>query len=157
SHGDRSTAGARRFAGEVDRCRHAQRDGVSGGDQMRIISVRTKRLFFFASFASFAFLGLVGLRAQTVKLDPALLGKPPIDAWPTYHGDYTGRRFSPLKQIDTGNVKNLSLAWVYRLNTSSANAIVGGEGPDTPPGGPSGSNTIKSTPLMLNGILYFST
>lgn len=110
-----------------------------------------------ASFASFAFLGSVGVRAQTVKLDPALLGKPPVDAWPTYHGDYTGRRFSTVKQINTGNVKNLSLAWVYRLNTSAANAIIGGEGPDTPPGGPSGSNTIKSTPLMLNGILYFST
>jgi len=97
------------------------------------------------------------VRGQTVKLDPALLGKPPVDAWPTYHGDYSGRRFSTLKQINASNVKNLSLAWIYRLNTSAANAIVGGEGPDTPPGGPSGSMTIKSTPLMLNGILYFSS
>src|SRR2546426_10469157 len=93
---------------------------------------------------------------QSVKLDPALLGKPPIDAWPTYHGDYSGRRYSTLKQINAGNVKNLTLAWVYRLNLSQSGAIVGGEGPETPVGGAAGIS-IKSTPLMVNGILYFSS
>ena len=93
--------------------------------------------------------------AQGPALDPALLTRPPIDAWPTYHGDYSGRRYSTLKQITAGNVKNLGLAWVYRLNLGRGGAIVGGEGPDTPPptGGPP---AVKSTPLMLNGILYFS-
>ena len=95
------------------------------------------------------------IAAQGPVLDPALLTRPPIDAWPTYHGDYSGRRYSTLKQINAGNVKNLGLAWVYRLNLSRGGAIVAGEGPDTPPptGGPP---AIKSTPLMLNGILYFS-
>jgi hypothetical protein len=83
-----------------------------------------------------------------------LLGQIPTDSWPTYHGDYSGRRFSTLKQINTTNVKGLSLAWVYRLNTSRTGAIVGGEGPDTPPAG--SPPQIKSTPLMINGILYFS-
>jgi len=98
----------------------------------------------------------ITLRGQApgAKLDPALLGKPPIDAWPTYHGDYSGRRYSTLKQIDTANVKGLTLAWVYRLNTSAATAMTGGEGPDAPPGG--SNPTIKSTPLMLNGVLYLS-
>ena len=96
------------------------------------------------------------LRGQSVKLDPALLGKPPIDAWPTYNGDYSGRRFSTLKQITTSNVKNLTLAWVYRLNTSATNAIVGGEGPSPAPGAPLSTPSIKSTPLMLNGMLYLS-
>ena len=59
----------------------------------------------------------------------------PTDSWPTYHGDYSGRRYSTLKQINATNVKSLTLAWVYRLNTSRAGAIVGGEGPDTPPPG----------------------
>ncbi len=27
-------------------------------------------------------------------LEPALLLKPPTDAWASYHGDYTGRHFS---------------------------------------------------------------
>jgi alcohol dehydrogenase (cytochrome c) len=85
----------------------------------------------------------------------ALAGQTPTDTWPTYHGDFSGRRYSALKQIDTANVKNLTLAWVYRLNTSRAGAVVGGEGPDvTPPG--IGNPTIKSTPLLLNGVLYFS-
>ena len=26
--------------------------------------------------------------------------KPAVDSWPTYNGDYSGRRNSPLKQID---------------------------------------------------------
>src|SRR5438132_311002 len=89
-------------------------------------------------------------------LDPALLGKPPIDAWPPYHGDYTGRRYSTLKQINASNVKNLTLAWVYRLNTSGTGARTGGEGRDASPVGAAAVPTIKSTPLMLNGVLYFS-
>jgi acido-empty-quinoprotein group A len=90
---------------------------------------------------------------QSNGLDPALLTKPPVESWPTYHGDYSGRRYSTLKQITRDNVKNLTLAWVYRLNTSRANAIVGGAGPeDAPPGNP----TIKSTPLLVNGTLYLS-
>jgi alcohol dehydrogenase (cytochrome c) len=93
-------------------------------------------------------------------LDPALLRKPPTEAWPTHHGDYSGRRFSTLKQIHTGNVKNLTLAWVHRVNTSPNGAIVGGEGPETPPFGAGaaafGGLSIKSTPLLVNGVLYFS-
>ena len=97
----------------------------------------------FVSFVSF------------VSLTSVIAAQIPTDAWPTYHGDYTGRRFSTLKQINTTNVKNLTLAWVYRLNTSRAGAIVGGEGPETPPPG-GNTPSVKSTPLMLNGILYFS-
>ena len=58
------------------------------------------------------------------------------DSWPTYHGDYSGRRYSTLNQINAQNVKHLTLAWVYRLNTSLGTAIVGGEGPETPPAKP---------------------
>ncbi|HMD36383.1 MAG TPA: acido-empty-quinoprotein group A [Vicinamibacterales bacterium] len=86
----------------------------------------------------------MGLRAQT-----------PVDSWPTYHGDWSGRRYSALRQIDSANVNRLTLAWVYRLNTSRAGAIVGGEGPDTP-SAPISTPTVKSTPLLINGILYFS-
>ena len=73
-------------------------------------------------------------------LDPAKLLSPPTDTWATYSGDYTGRRFSPLKRINSSNVNNLSLAWVYRAN----------------PGPTTGGATIKATPLELNGVLYFT-
>ena len=114
------------------------------------------RMQTFAIVAALV-LGPIVLLGQGPMLDPALLQKPPTDAWPTYHGDYSGRRYSTLKQINAENVKNLALAWIYRANTSSARAIIGGEGPDTPPASAGGFNfAIKSTPLMVNGVLYFS-
>ena len=52
-------------------------------------------------------------------LDPASLLKPLADTWPTYSGDYTGRRYSTLKQITPANVKGLTLAWVARISPGS--------------------------------------
>ncbi len=88
--------------------------------------------------------------------------KPPVDSWPTYNGDYSGQRFSPLKQINQLNVKALTLAWVYHpTGGQTPGAIVGGLGPEVPPvaGRENGFGglQIKATPLMLNGILYFAT
>jgi alcohol dehydrogenase (cytochrome c) len=80
------------------------------------------------------------LRAQ--ELDPAKLSQPPTDTWPTYNGDYSGRRFSPLNQINASNVRNLSLAWSYKADTGAG-------------GGPFGAQ-IKATPLEVNGVLYFT-
>jgi len=85
-----------------------------------------------------------------------LFAQAPTDSWPTYHGDFSGRRYSTLKQINAGNVKSLALAWVYKLNTSSLTAIVGGEGPEPQPGGGT-PPSIKSTPLLVNGVLYVSS
>jgi alcohol dehydrogenase (cytochrome c) len=79
----------------------------------------------------------------------------PTDSWPTYHGDSSGRRYSPLKQITAGNVKSLTLAWVFRLNTSSSGAIVGGEGSEPKPGA-TVTPAVKATPLLVNGVLYLS-
>ena len=90
-------------------------------------------------------------------LDPALLTRPATEAWPTYHGDYSGRRFSTLRQINAANVKGLSLAWVHRANLSPSGAVTGGEGPEKPPAGTGGFGVdIKSTPLLVNGVLYFT-
>jgi alcohol dehydrogenase (cytochrome c) len=66
----------------------------------------------------------------------AQIEKPSPDSWPTYNGDYSGRRFSRLTKITAANVKHLSLAWIYDLPN---------------PG------TIKATPLQIGGILYFTT
>ena len=79
-----------------------------------------------------------GLFAQR-GLDPATLLKVPTDSWPSYNGDYSGRRYSPLTKINASNIKSLGLSWLYRLNTG-----IGGGG------------TIKATPLMVNGVLYFT-
>ena len=67
-------------------------------------------------------IGIIALSAAALlsgqgRLDPAKLGQPPTDSWPTYHGDYSGRRYSTLTKINASNVNALSLAWVYRFNT----------------------------------------
>src|ERR1700712_3431823 len=69
--------------------------------------------------------------AQT--LDPALLLKPPTDSWPSYHGDYSGRRYSTLDQINQSNVGQLTLAWIYRANASTDGSNFGGEHKDGDP------------------------
>jgi acido-empty-quinoprotein group A len=87
-------------------------------------------------FRSLALL-LTSLALYGQPLDPAKLLQQPTDTWPTFNGDYSGRRFSPLKQINAKNVRNLTLAW-------SARADVG-------PG-----LQIKGTPLEINGVLYYT-
>jgi alcohol dehydrogenase (cytochrome c) len=67
-------------------------------------------------------------------LDPQKLLAPPVDTWPTYNGDYSGRRFSSLDTINRSNVHGLTLAWAFQTHSVS----------------------VKSTPLEVNGILYFS-
>src|SRR5215475_8712202 len=85
------------------------------------------------------------LLAQTggTGIAPEILLQPLRDAWPTYNGDYTGRRYSALDQINKSNVKNLTLAWATRLSAGmggpggrggrgggrGGSLIVGGEGP----------------------------
>src|SRR5882724_4051429 len=84
-------------------------------------------------------------------LTPSGLLKPAPDSWPTYNGDYSGRRFSPLTQINSSNVHTLSLAWATRYSAGGGGGGRGG----APAGG--GNVQIKSTPLMVNGILYFTS
>jgi acido-empty-quinoprotein group A len=86
----------------------------------------------------------LSIAAGAQGLDPALMMKAPTTDWPTYNGDYTGRRYSPLTQINAGNVNQLTLAWAYRINS----------GPTIP--GAFGGPQLKATPLAVNGVLYFS-
>ena len=89
--------------------------------------------------------------------DPSRLGNYP-DAWPTHYGDHSGRRYSPLAQINATNVKTLSLAWIHRA-TAEEGENAGGEHRTGDPyywGGPQANVTIKATPLMVDGVLYFA-
>ena len=115
-----------------------------------------KRLFVASLFP-------VLLTAQGV--DPAMLHKPLGDSWPTYSGDYSGKRYSSLTQINQSNVKNMTLAWVNRYTAGSgATPARGGFGPAAPiiVGGEgaveAGGNTrIVGGVLQVNGILYLSS
>src|SRR5580704_6597687 len=72
--------------------------------------------------------------ASAQALDPGALLKPATDTWPTYNGDYSGKRYSTLDQINAGNISSLTLAWAFNTRGS----------------------VLKSTPLEVDGILYFS-
>lgn len=78
------------------------------------------------------------LQAQALNPNELLHHDP--STWPTYNGDYSGRRFSTLSKINSQNVQSLSLAWVFR--TSSATGTLG--------------NVVKSTPLVVDGVAYFT-
>lgn len=73
----------------------------------------------------------------------ALLAPQATTAWPTYNGDYSGKRFSPLAQINAADVDNLAVDWILPIGgTDRFGASI--------PGG------IDSTPLMVRGVLYFT-
>src|ERR1700744_1009588 len=56
------------------------------------------------------------------------------DNWLTYGRTYDEHRFSPLKQINTGNVAGLKPAWHYDL--------------------PVDARAQESTPLIIDGMMY---
>ena len=65
-----------------------------------------------------------------------MLLNPPADSWPQYHGTYDGQRHSKLEQITPQNV--------------------GSSVPCMGVSDPSASADIKSTPLLVDGVLYFT-
>src|SRR6185295_2761630 len=77
-------------------------------------------------------------------LNPADLLKPLADSWPSYSGDYTGRRYSALTQVNQSTVKQLTLAFTATLSggEGSGDVVVGG------------GTTIKGSILAVNNVLY---
>src|SRR5262249_38746905 len=69
--------------------------------------------------------------------------------WPMYRYDYAGTGYSPLTQIDTKNVANLSLAWTFSLQSNAPTAVAAARGR----GGPVGLNS-EATPIVVGGVMY---
>jgi alcohol dehydrogenase (cytochrome c) len=127
-----------------------------------------RRLFVITSLAAAPVL-LAGQGQNNGGLDPASMLKPLGESWPTYSGDYTGRRYSSLTQINQTTVKHLTLAWTTRLTGgapgaaggfggfgrggggASSNVIVGGEGTTD---FPSGGVSVKGAVLLVDGVMY---
>ncbi len=125
-----------------------------------------KRLLLTASLVMMP----IALGGQGRGIAPEELLKPLADQWPTHNGDYSGKRYSALKQINQATVKNLTLAWVAQLNEGPGNTfgfggrgrggggapvIIGGEGTGEYPS--FGNATIKASALMVDGTIYIST
>ena len=93
---------------------------------------------FLGVLALLAALPLTG-RTQNNPPSPASAG-PSVD-WRAFSGDEHSNRYSPLDQINRDNVKNLQVAWTWRFdNYGTATETL---------------NT-ETTPLMVNGVLYFT-
>ena len=59
----------------------------------------------------------------------------PLD-WPTFNGDYSGRRYSALSQITPANVRELRAQWVFHS---------------------SNSDSMEVTPVVVNGVMYITS
>jgi glucose dehydrogenase len=115
----------------------------------------------------FAVAGVALLSALLVQVGPAQQGKgkatkaaakqtsiPPGD-WPLYSRDLASDRFSPLTQINTTNVAQLTQAWSYRPPAPPPppdNGKGGGKGKGK--GGGAGGIGAEVTPIVVNGVMY---
>jgi alcohol dehydrogenase (cytochrome c) len=84
-------------------------------------------------------------------LDPAEILKPLQEQWTTYSGDYTGKRFSNLKDVNASTVKNLSLAWTTRFTTGCGPTGAGGGAPAGGFGGGRGGGEAPA-PIIVGGL-----
>jgi len=78
-----------------------------------------------------------GTRSRT----PHPLTALPTTQWPTNGGDYYNRRYSPLDQINKGNVAGLRGVWRTHLNGSGIGPQYSGE----------------AQPLVVDGVVYVIT
>ncbi len=66
----------------------------------------------------------------------ALLRTPPGENWPSYNGDYTGRRYTALDQITPANVHQIRAQWVFHSTNS---------------------DSLEVTPVVVNGVMYVTS
>ena len=65
--------------------------------------------------------------------------------WPNYGNDPGGMRYSPLAQINRENVSKLQVAWIFHTGDISDGK------------GDSKRSGFESTPILVDGTLYFTT
>src|ERR1035437_6927511 len=65
-----------------------------------------------------------------------LLTRPVGENWASYNGDYTGRRFSSLREINRANVAQMRAAWVFH---------------------PGNSQRLEATPVVIRGVMYVTS
>jgi alcohol dehydrogenase (cytochrome c) len=97
------------------------------------VSLRTALYMIFC----FGCLGAAVVRSsEPAKIDVRaedLLVSPPEANWTSYNGDYTGRRYSRLAEINAVTVPQLRAAWVFHA---------------------SNSNRLENTPVVVNGMMF---
>ena len=101
-----------------------------------------KALLFVAAACVLAGLSSAGQRGEsavaavTNASEEDLLAQPPGANWTSYNGDYSGRRYSSLREINAANVAQLRASWVFH---------------------PGNSQRIEATPVVVRGIMYITS
>ncbi|MGB2605085.1 MAG: PQQ-dependent dehydrogenase, methanol/ethanol family [Candidatus Sulfotelmatobacter sp.] len=99
----------------------------------------------FILFAALAWVAVVPMKGQQRKAsvtadtevsDKDLLTQPTSANWTSYNGDYTGRRYSSLHEINVANVTKLRAAWVFH---------------------PGNSKNLEATPVVIYGVMYVTS
>jgi alcohol dehydrogenase (cytochrome c) len=62
-----------------------------------------------------------------------LLVQPPASNWPSYNGDYSGRRYSSFSEINVSNIGALRAEWVFHARNTGR---------------------LEVTPVVMNGIMF---
>jgi alcohol dehydrogenase (cytochrome c) len=65
------------------------------------------------------------------------IAQPKPGSWPTYHGNVSGSRFSPLDQINASNVQRLAPKWTFPIQGAS--------------------RALQVTPLVVDGVMYVTS
>lgn len=86
---------------------------------------------------------LVPFRKSPRAFAPPRTGAGRVVEWPTADG-FQGTHYSELADITPGNVRELEVAWTYRTG-------------DVSDGKGSAGTAFEATPIMVDGVLYFST
>jgi glucose dehydrogenase len=90
---------------------------------------------------------LTTIAAFAVSVLPALIAqqtKPSAADWPMFNRDLAGTRYSPLTQINTTNVGQLTQAWRYRFNREGK--TISGASPS--------ELYQEITPIVVKGVMY---
>jgi alcohol dehydrogenase (cytochrome c) len=81
--------------------------------------------------------GSSGTISTTINVLPQhLLTAPTAANWPTYNGDYTGRRYTSLAQITPANISQLRPQWVFHIRESTG---------------------LEVTPVVFDGIMFVTS
>jgi alcohol dehydrogenase (cytochrome c) len=100
----------------------------------------------FSSCFLFFILNAAALFAQSaqkasistrIDVQPSQLLSAPVSAnWLSYNGDYTGRRYSALREINVSNVSQLRAQWAFHVPNS---------------------NRLEVTPVVVDGIMFLTS
>lgn len=86
---------------------------------------------------------------------PVAIGPGPTAMWPAWGGAPGGGHYSPLTQIDAGNLRALEVAWVHRSGDFRAGPDLGTDDVDMQTTLP--ASAFQATPIVVENTLYYCT